>query len=339
MVGIATLTRVPGVEVGHAEALDGSTGVTAILFRPEALVAAESRGGAPGTFHTDALQPTVTFGRSHGVFLTGGSVYGLDAGRGLRRSLSARGRGSLMFGAHDPLASVSGAVLFDLPRDRRLRADYERLGALAGRRANRHPVTEGSVGAGAGATVGKRLGRARACKGGLGTAAARIPGEGWVGALAVVNAIGDVHDPNTGELLVGARDATGALGRVDATTRSPKGEGAPRGTTLALVATDIPLGRRELARVAIMADDGIARAVVPAHTSTDGDTLFVASTRPVSRKTWDGDDPYPGARSDRVGILAGQLVVASILRGVRAASGTRDHPSYRDLRATSRKDP
>ncbi|MDE1819827.1 MAG: P1 family peptidase [Euryarchaeota archaeon] len=331
-----SLTSVPGLLVGCAEDPGRTTGVTAVLFPRTARGAVEVRGGAPGTFHTDALGPSGCFGVLGALFLSGGSLYGLDAARGIRRRVLERGGGVRVFGSYDRLVGISGAILFDLPRARKLRADYEQLGYRAARAASRDPVPTGSRGAGTGATVGKFLGRDHAMKGGLGSSSRHLPGGGQVGALVAVNAVGNVVDPCSGKVVAGARKPGGGFAGPDDMFRSlrrhPRSS-PPRGTSLAIIATDLPLSRRDLLRVAHAAHDGLARSIVPSHSSTDGDSVFVVSTTPESRSSFwpaPGGEPYPGAVADLVGAHASEVVVEAVLEGVRSARGTRELPSARE---------
>ncbi len=306
----STLTLVRGVRVGHATAPDGSSGVTVARFDPPASVFVDVRGGASGTFDTASLSVDATFGRRWAIFFSGGSLYGLDAARGTRVRVLEEGGGSAAFGNPNPVVPISGAILFDLPRARGPIPDYLPLGYEAARRADRRPVEEGRIGAGAGATVGKYLGRARSMPGGVGSSARAIPGYGRVGALVVVNAVGGVRDPASGRWVAGARGPRGGIvpptGREIARAR-------PTGTTLTLVATDFGLDRPSLARAAAIAHAGVGAAVHPFQSATDGDALFLASTgsgRPSRREA------RPMEAADRIGAVAAELAAEAAVRAV-----------------------
>ena len=237
------LAQVRGVAVGHAEDPEASSGVTAVLFDSAVPAVVEVRGGASATYDTASLSLDSTFGRRWALFFAGGSLYGLDAARGVRLRVLERGGGHRAFRNPNLVAPVSGAALFDLPRTKGPIPDYLPLGYEAARRASRAEVPVGRVGAGVGATVGKYLGRDRAMHGGVGTAAARFGRRGILGVLLVVNAIGAVRDPSTGRWVAGAR---GNRGRVE-----PPGAGASvpeptSGTTLGLVVTDLTVDRPTL---------------------------------------------------------------------------------------------
>ncbi len=308
------LSRVGGLAVGHAEDPEASSGVTAVLFDAAVPTVVEVRGGASATYDTASLSLDSTFGRRWALFFAGGSLYGLDAARGVRLRVLERGGGHRAFRNPNLVAPVSGAALFDLPRTKGPIPDYLPLGYEAARRASREEVPVGRVGAGAGATVGKYLGRDRAMRGGIGTAATRVGRRGSLGVLLVVNSIGGVRDPSTGRWVAGARDDRGRI--------APPGVAPPvadpsSGTTLGLVVTDLEVDRPSLARVVAMAHAGLASTVTPFHSATDGDVLFGASTGTAG--------PAPslgraGGEADRLGFLAAQLAVRASLGAVRVAN-------------------
>lgn len=306
---------VPGVRIGHSAAPDSSTGVTVVLFDPPAAVVADVRGGASCTYDTASLSVDATFGRRWAIFFAGGSVHGLDAARGIRTSLLSSGAGYRPFRNPNRVIPVSGATLFDLPPEEGPVTDYLPLGFEATAQARPGRVAVGRVGAGSGATVGKYLGRSRAMPGGLGYALGRVPGFGVVAALVVLNSVGAVRDTTTGRWLAGARDIRGRVvpptGAIP--TRAARND-IPRGTNLVAVVTDVDLDRRGLQRIAQQAHDGLARAVIPAHTATDGDVVFAAST---GRRRRPGPERYPGATADRVGSKTAEMVSRAAATAVR----------------------
>lgn len=319
------ITAVDGITVGHHTLTGRPTGCTVVLAEGGATGAVEVFGGAPGTIETDLLEPENLVDRVHAVFMSGGSAFGLDVAGGVRRYLSEKKVGFLFGGAYVPI--VPGAIIFDLPvggrPDIRPGAD---CGFAAAGAATGGPVAEGNVGAGAGATVGKFMGRGRAMKGGVGSAAFRTPAGLVVGAIATVNAGGSVVDPATGRVVSGARTADGkgledarAIVRGD---RLPRAANLPENTTVVIVATNATLTKAQAKLVAQMAQAGLARAIVPVFTPSDGDTVFVLATG-----KWEGALD-PGA----LGALAAEAVSDAILRGVRAATGIPGYPAIRDLR-------
>jgi len=323
--GVGGLTDIGGIKVGHFTDPRRPTGCTAILTEAGAVCGVDVRGGAPGTRETDLLDPVNTVEAVHGLVLSGGSAFGLDAATGVVRLLEERGVGFPVAEARVPI--VPAAILFDLyPTlgDWHIRPDAK-AGYEAARVASEGPIAEGCVGAGAGATVGKLLGLARAMKGGLGTAAAHLPGGAVVAALVAVNAWGDVVDPQSGRAIAGVRGEDGKTlrGAMDALLdgEGPARSRAGENTTLGVVATNVTLTKAEATKVAQMAHDGLARAIRPVHTPWDGDTVFALSTRAVTID----------APTLVVGAVAAEVVARAIVRAVFEATGLPGLPSASDL--------
>jgi L-aminopeptidase/D-esterase-like protein len=226
----------------------------------------------------------------HGVLLSGGSAFGLDAAGGVVRYLEERGAGFDVGVARVPI--VPTAILFDLNIGRSDVRPDAAMGYQACLNASSEAPAEGNVGAGTGATVGKVMGIGWAMKSGIGSASQAI-GEGIViGAIAAVNAFGDVIDPRTGKILAGARTKE--------KTHQPLGPdeyfadtmevwkalagksimrfGVHQNTVIGVVATNVRLDKEGANKMAQMAHDGLARTVRPAHTMVDGDTIFALST-------------------------------------------------------------
>lgn len=237
------------------------------------------RGGSPGTRETDLLDPLAANEAVHAFLLTGGSAYGLGAADGVMRFLEERGIGIAIGRVRVPI--VPAAVIFDLGiGDAKARPDAE-AGYAACVTASRKGPAQGRVGAGTGATVCKLFGRERARPGGLGTASRRVGGI-RVGALFVVNCVGEVVD-DRGRVIAGARGLR-SIHHALVRGRAPRLRRPSReNTTLGLVATDAALTKVEANRIASIAHDGLARAIRPAHTRYDGDTIFAASTRGTRR--------------------------------------------------------
>ena len=145
-----------------------------------------------------------------------------------------------------------------------------------------------------------------------------------VAALMAVNAVGDVVDPATGAVVAGARapdgpgfaDTRAILRGLTADRRSER-----ENTTIGVVATNAALDKAQLALLARMAHDGLARAVRPAHTPVDGDAIFAIATAGVERP----------ASLIPLGAAAADATAEAIVRGVRAAAGLPGYPSARDL--------
>ena len=317
------LTAVEGIKVGHHTLTERPTGCTVILTEAGAVAGVDVRGSAPGTRETELLDPTDTIEEVHAVVLSGGSAFGLDSASGVVRYLEEKEIGYDLGYARVPI--VPAAILLDLRVGDK---PHVRPGAECGYKAalaaTRGSVLEGNVGAGAGATVGKLGGYARAMKGGLGTASITLSGGLTVAALVAVNAVGDVIDPATGRVIAGVRTEDGKrLADVRKLLRSGELLQARPGenTTIAVTATNARLTKTQVTKVAQMAHDGLARAVVPAHTAGDGDTIFALATG-----TWNGDPNVT-----LVGALAAEVVVDAIVRAVLAAEGIPGYPSARDL--------
>jgi L-aminopeptidase/D-esterase-like protein len=314
------ITDVVGIRVGHWTNLEAATGCTVILCERGSVAGVDVRGPAPGTRETDLLRPGHLVERVHAVLLSGGSAFGLAAAEGVMRYLEEQGVGFDTGVARVPI--VPAAILFDLAIGRAdVRPDVE-AGYQACLTADDGPVAEGNVGAGTGATVGKLLGPRFATKAGLGMASQRIGKGVIVGAIVAVNAVGDVVDPQTGEILAGARKPVGG-GFLNTAERIKGDLGqtilAMMSTTIGVVATNAQLTKEQVNLVAMMAQDGLARAIRPAHTMLDGDTLFALSLG--ERK---GD-------VSAIGTAAADVVAQAIVRAVRAAEALHGVPAHRDL--------
>ena len=295
-----SITDVPGVEVGHAQNKEALTGCTVILCREGAVAGVDVRGGAPGTRETDLLNPVNLVQSIHAVLLAGGSAFGLDAASGVMRYLEEQQIGFRTLYANVPI--VPAAIIYDLDVGRSdVRPDTQ-MGYQACLNASSSEIAEGVVGAGTGASVGKILGRDQAMKSGVGGASIHI-GEGVVvGALVVVNALGDVYDSQTGELVAGVR---GEKTTLELMQSNAFGFSARANTVIGVVAVNADFSKVEMTRVAQMAQDGLARAVRPAHTQFDGDTIFALATG--GKK----------AELSTVGAYAAEAVALAIVRAVQ----------------------
>ncbi len=283
------ITDVPGIKVGHAQNTSTGTGCTVILCEKGAVGGVDQRGGAPGTRETDVLNPVNLVDEVHAVLLAGGSAFGLNAVGGVMRYLEENRIGFDTGVAKVPI--VPAAVLFDLAvGDPKIRPD-EAMGYQACKNASREPEKQGNVGAGTGASVGKLFGMKTAMKSGIGSASIQLPGGVVVGAIVAVNAFGDVIVPNKDRILAGTlkiarkKDLKGKnqFANTLESMGKPLGKLALRiatksNTVIGTVATNARLTKSEATRVAMMAQDGLARVIKPAHTMLDGDTLFALST-------------------------------------------------------------
>jgi L-aminopeptidase/D-esterase-like protein len=316
-----TIVAVPGVTVGHAHDLRALTGCTAVLFgRVGAVCGVDVRGGAPGTRELDLLDPVKSAERIHGICLTGGSAFGLDAAGGVMRYLEEQKIGYRVREHIIPL--VPSAVIFDLGIGSGRRRPDGAMGYRAAAQAARSRVIEGNVGAGCGATVGKVLGVPRAMKAGIGSAAVRNAHGVVVGALVVVNAVGSVLDAQTREVMAGPRDESGVPFDAALWIREHgfDGPAIATNTTIGVVATNVLLTKAQATKVAQNAHNGLARTISPAHTTRDGDTLFAVSLGDVATSV------------DVVGTLAAEAVALAIVRAVTQSRAAGGLPAYADLK-------
>jgi len=308
----SSITDVAGISVGHFTDGRRPTGCTVVLVPRGAVAAVDVRGAAPGTRETDLLAPQNLVEHVHGVLLAGGSAFGLDAATGVMRWLEEQGAGLEVGPARIPI--VPAAVLFDLPLgDQRIRPDAA-AGYAACQAASRKAPGEGNVGAGAGAVIGKIFGFDRAMKGGIGSAAVAVDGV-TVGAIIACNALGDVIDPDTAQVIAGARTADGRA-LLDTRRALLRGETpqpilAGSNTTIGVIATDAVLTKVQAGRLATQGHDGLARVINPAHTLSDGDTLFALAT----------GDSGKSLGMMTLGAMAAEACALAVVRAIRAARG------------------
>jgi L-aminopeptidase/D-esterase-like protein len=310
--GAGAITDVAGIEVGHFTDTRRPTGCTVVIAREGAVGGVDVRGAAPGTRETDLLAPTNLVDRVHGILLSGGSAWGLDAATGVVQWLEEHGVGFPVGTARLPL--VPGAVLFDLlVGDASIRPDAA-AGYRACELASAKAPAEGNVGAGPGAAVGKVFGIERAMKGGIGTASITVEGI-TVGALIACNALGDVIDPDTGEVIAGARTRNGKslmdTRRALLRGEPPKPLLAGTNTTIGVIATDAVITKVQASRLATMGHDGLARSINPVHTMSDGDTLFMLGTGRAGKSL--------GMMV--LGTMVAEAVAIAVARAARAAQG------------------
>ena len=330
-----SITDVPGIKVGSVTLTEKPTGCTVILAEGPPTAAGviqgatpgvSQRGGAPGTRETDLMSPMNHVDQANAIVLSGGSAYGLDAASGTMKWLEEKGIGWSV-GAAGVVPIVGSAILFDLPFDGKpkIRPGAD-CGYKAAAAATTDPVAMGTVGAGAGATVGKMGGPGRRpMKGGLGSASIKLPNGLVVGAIVAVNSVGDIIDPYTGKVVAGSINPDDTFVDVRTVLRSGISRPRPRAgenTTIGLVATNARLTKAQVTKVAMMADDGYARAINPAHTRGDGDTIFGLATG-----RWDGE-----ANESLIGALAAEAMADALLAAVREAPSAGGVKAVRDLK-------
>lgn len=322
-----------GVGIGHATDLALGSGVTALLFAQPAVASVSVLGGAPGGRELGLLEPEMTVERIDALVLSGGSAFGLDAAGGVQAALREDGRGFPAAGARVPL--VPQAILFDLAnggaKDWGRHSPYRELGYAAARDARGAGVALGSVGAGAGATTAT-------CKGGFGAAQGRTGAGHGVLAVAAVNALGSALIGDGPWFWAAPFEIDAEFGGLGWPARLTPAHTALRlkrpaqpATTIGAVITDAALTKAQARRLAIMANDGLARAVQPAHAPGDGDTLFAAAT---------GARPLGDALAEltELGHVAAHCFARAVARGVFAATALPfpgAQPAWRDLFATA----
>lgn len=308
------ITDVPGLRVGNAQDARLRSGSTVLLGDAPFVASVQVMGGAPGTRETDLLAPDKTVAMVDALVLSGGSAYGLDACSGVMDALRADGRGLRIGQALIPL--VPGAILFDLLNGGQKDWDenpYRALGRAAYRAAG-PDFAIGSQGAGTGALTAM-------LKGGLGSASFVLPSGVTVGALVAANPVGSVTTPGERHFWAAPFEIANEFGGLgpDGTTglvgpyasRKAQLLTAAGNTTIAIVATDAALTKAQCQRMAVAAHDGIARAIVPAHTPHDGDLVFALST---------GARGVSEANLPDIGTAAAHCLARAIARAVFAAS-------------------
>jgi L-aminopeptidase/D-esterase-like protein len=322
------ITDIAGIRVGNAHNPRVATGATAIVLDVANVASGVTRGGAPGGRDTALLEPEMTAHGIDAVLLTGGSLFGLDAAGGAVSYLRAQGRGMRIGAVNVPIAVQ--AIVFDLlnggDKDWGRMPPYWELGWLATEQARAGAFAMGTVGGGYGATTAN-------LKGGLGSASIRTPSGFEVGAIAIVNAVGSVVIGNgphfwAAPIEIGAE--FGGLGQpshvhsqaLELTIKRR----TPPSTTIALVATDARLSKAQAKRIAIMADDGLARAIRPAHAPMDGDTVIAVATL---------QQPLRDVLADvtEIGLAAADCLARAIARGVYHATALpfpEALPAWRD---------
>jgi L-aminopeptidase/D-esterase-like protein len=324
------ITDVPGILVGQAEDRVALTGSTVILAEAPAVAAVDVRGGAPGSRETELLAAGTLVDRVDAVVLSGGSAFGLDAASGAMDWLAAHGRGFAVGVARVPI--VPAAILFDLNLPTRQHwpgePPHRRLGFAAAEAAAKE-FALGNAGAGLGATAG-------ALKGGLGSASLRLADGVTVGAIVAVNCVGAVVRPDCGRFWAAELALPGEIDSQPGIPAAPLDLDdlsacgallAGTNTTIALVATDAPLDKNSCRRLAIMAQDGLTRAIRPAHTPFDGDTVFALAT---------GSGPVIGPEAlTQIGSAAADCLTRAIMRGALAAEPLGGFPSWQQKWGTA----
>ena len=320
------ITDVPGIQIGNTQDQNLRSGVTVIKPDQPAIASVDVRGGGPGTRETDALNSDCLVDVVHAVVLSGGSAYGLESASGVMAYLAEKKIGFELGGAIIPI--VPGAILFDLlnggDKNWGKYPPYREMGYEAAATVS-DTFNLGNVGAGFGGAAGE-------LKGGLGSASIVFDDFGneiTVGALAAVNSSGSLTIPGSPVMWAFPFERENELGgqpnpEIQKPIDLDFGLDVMMGTntTLATVATDAILTKPQARRIAIMAQDGMARAMRWVHSPYDGDTVFVLATG--KKKLSDPDHALA-----KLGMLAADCVTRAIARGVYEAESLGDKECYR----------
>ena len=318
-IEIININDIKGFKIGQAQNHEAATGCTVIICEKGSVCGVDVRGGSPGTRDTDALNPVNYREKTYSVLLSGGSSFGLDAAAGVMKFLEQRKIGRDMGVAVVP--NVCAAILFDLNCGRHDIRPDERMGYAACENAFAGQCWEsGNFGAGTGATVGNIYGNDRAMKGGIGSFAYSCKGV-YAGAIVAVNCVGDVYEGR--EKIAGARSACGkhfADAEIAILNSFDDKDLFGGNTVIGCIITNASLTKPQAAKLASLGHNGIARAVRPAHTVFDGDTVFAMCTGEAQ------------ASLDAVGVLAVNAVEAAILDADKNAETYDKYIAAKDMR-------
>lgn len=299
------ITEIENIKIGNAGDLKNATGCTVIICERGAITGVDIRGGGPASRETQLLSPTASNEGIHGLLLSGGSAFGLDAAAGVMEYLEQKNIGFKV--GHINVPIVCASCLFDLQLVNSLVRPDKKMGYEACLNSENSNCPSGNVGAGIGATVGKFYGPSRMMKGGLGSYAVSLGGL-KVGAIAAVNALGDVYDYTTGRKLAGLLNEQ-CNEFIDTEQELYKTQGSVHkaftgNTTLGVVITNGKFSKTEMNKIAAMAQNGLARSIRPVHTSIDGDSVYAMSTGNVE------------ANADLVGTLAATVMAEAIKQAI-----------------------
>lgn len=315
------LCDIKDIKIGHMENYDAGTGCSVVICKEGASAGVDVRGGAPGTRETDLLNPMEMVQKIHAVVLSGGSAFGLDASSGVMKYLEERSIGFDVGVTKVPI--VCQAVLFDLIiGDSNIRPDANMGYEACKNSESSLEDKNGNYGAGTGASVGKVLGPKYSMKGGLGSYAIQV-GELQVGALVAVNCLGDVVSSSTGDIVAGAlkEDLKTFLNTEEYMIANyEEMDNVFNGnTTIGVIITNAEISKAQANKIASMAHNGYARAIRPAHTMFDGDTIFTMGTNKIQ------------ADINVIGMLSARVMEQAIINAVSNAKGRYGLKSFKDL--------
>lgn len=308
------ITSIPGFAIGQAEDLENATGCTAILCPNGAVASVDVRGGGPATRDTDLLDPKNTVDKIHGVLLSGGSAFGLEAATGVMQYLAEQGIGlPVTDGVKVPI--VVQADIFDLSVGNPIWPTVA-MGYAAASSSNPGNFVPGSHGAGTGASVGKLFGQAFSMKSGIGSAAFQS-GELMVGAIVVVNACGEVFEMDSKDRLAGI---VGQQHDMEMLMDGLFEQSQGKNTTIGCVLTNGIFSKGQMHKLASLAQNGLVRTIRPVNMTLDGDTIFAMSTCTVA------------AQLDVAGMLAVHAVAKAVENAVKSADSAYGLMGYADLK-------
>jgi len=324
-----TLTDVRGILVGHYTDIQAVSGVTVVVCPQGAVAGVDVRGSAPGTRETDLVAPHNLIEEAQSVVLSGGSVFGLSAADGVTRWLAAKGYGFPLDQVH-VVPIVPGAVLYDLGRGTDFTPPINaNWGRKACEGASDDPVQTGNVGAGTGAF-------SHSIKGGLGSASLILDDGITVAALVAVNSDGSVINPANGrpwEIGLEVDGEFGDQGKRAVQLPAPPPPEPVKNTTIGVIATDASLEVTQAQKVAQMAHDGMARAIRPAHTMFDGDTIFCLATGKKELPANQGIFMAPRALYlNELGHAAANCMTRAIIHAILNSGSLAGMTGFRDLK-------
>lgn len=313
------ITDIEGIKVGHSQSEEGITGCSVIICEEGATPGIDIRGGGPGTRETAIFKAEMMIDKIHGIVLTGGSAFGLDAASGVMKYLEEKNIGFDVSVTKVPI--VSSAVIFDLNiGNYKIRPDLN-MGYAASKSASKEENRQGNIGCGMGATVGKILGPKNAIKSGIGSATISL-GELKVSALVAVNSFGDIYDYKTNKQIAGVYDYDNniLLNTYDIMKNlNPDLNFTAENTTIGVIATNAILNKAEANKIAQMAHNGYARSINPVHTMLDGDTIFTMGTNKVK------------ADVNILGTLAAEVMSRAITNGILKAKSLGGLASFENI--------
>lgn len=313
------ITDVEGLKVGHEQSEEGMTGCTVIICEEGATGGVDVRGSAPGTRETDLFKSEKMVDKVHGVVLSGGSAFGLEAASGVMKYLEEENIGLDVGITKVPI--VASAVIFDLNiGNHKIRPDLN-MGFLAGKNSKVEENRQGNIGCGMGATIGKILGPQNAMKSGLGSATVRV-GDLVVSAIVAVNSFGDIYNFMDNKQMAGVYDYEND--ELSNTIDIMKNYGKalsfkPTNTTIGIIGTNAILTKAEANKIAEMAHNGFARSINPIHTMMDGDTIFTMGTNKIKSDI------------NLIGTLAAEVMSKAIVNGIYFAEKSHGLKGYKDI--------